>query len=62
MTTFVYLVVAGNIIDDYNEGNESTDNVIEVFDNCKAAEEFGTLYDFCKITQKELRTIGIRAA
>ena len=53
MTT-VYLVIAGNIIDDYNSKDAS--NQIEVFDNAQAAESFGLLYDYHTVTPKEVRT------
>jgi len=59
MTRTVYLVVAGNIIDEYNKMNENTDNVIEVFDNLQAAEIFGSLFDYCLVTPKELRSQGM---
>jgi hypothetical protein len=58
MTT-VYMVVAGNIIDDYNEINEYSDNVIELFDNPNAAEIFGSLFDFYSVTRKVLRSAGL---
>lgn len=54
----VYMVTAGNVIDDYNESNEITDNVVEIFDNMKAAEFFGSLFDFYVVQVKELRSTG----
>jgi hypothetical protein len=59
MTTTVYMVEAGNIIDDYNKTSKNTDNSIEVFDNLEAAELFGSLFDFHLVTPKELRSVGL---
>jgi hypothetical protein len=59
MTTTVYLVIAGNIIDDYNKTNENTDNMVEVFDNLEAAELFGSLFDYHSVTPKELRSVWL---
>ena len=53
------MVVAGNIVDDYNKSNENTDNTIEVFDNLEAAELFGSLFDFHLVTPKQLRSVGL---
>ena len=53
MTT-VYLVIAGNIIDDYSP--KDTGNLIEVFDNEQTAESFGLLYDYHTVTPKEILT------
>lgn len=53
------MVVAGNIIDDYNEQNSNFDNVIELFDNLNAAEIFGGLFDFYSVTRKVLRSAGL---
>lgn len=50
MTT-IFLVVAGNIIDGYNE---DVPNTIEVFTTQKAADQFGELYDFYTVTEKIL--------
>lgn len=52
----VYMVTAGNVIDDYNEGNNATDNVVEIFDNNAAAEAFGGVFDFYVVQVKDLRT------
>jgi len=60
MTTTVYLVVAGNIIDEYSNNNEGNENTIEVFDNLEAAELFGSLFDFHLVTPKELRSVGLQ--
>lgn len=57
----VYMVTAGNIIDDYNEKNDNTDNVVELFDNLEAAEQFGSLFDFHQIEMRELHSVGIVA-
>jgi len=58
MTRTLYLVVAGNIIDEYNKKNENTDNVVEIFDNPEAAEIFGSLFDFYLVKVKQLRSTG----
>jgi hypothetical protein len=57
MTTTVYLVVAGNIIDDYSKNNEGNENTIEVFDNLNAAELFGSLFDFYAVTPTQLHSV-----
>ena len=59
MTRTVYMVVAGNIIDDYNQKNANFENVIELFDNHKAAEFFGSLFDYFSVTPKALRSEGL---
>ena len=55
MTTTVFVVTAGNIIDAYNEGGQN-DNVYELFFDRTIAEQFASLFDFSNIEEKQIRT------
>ncbi len=47
----VFVVVAGNIVDDFNE---DAPNAVEVFTTQEGAEAFGALYDYYTVTEKKL--------
>jgi len=49
--TAVYVVVAGNFVDDYND---DAPNAVEVFSTQEAADAFGALYDYFNVTEKTL--------
>lgn len=50
----VFVVVAGNIVDDFND---DAPNAVEVFTTAEGADEFGALYDYFTVTEKKLDPI-----
>ena len=51
MSTKLYVVTAGNIIDGYNA---DVPNKVEIFSTPELAEAFGTLHDFHTVVEKIL--------
>lgn len=57
MLSVVYMVIAGNFINQNIQETSDEENVLELFDNIEAAESFGKSFDYYSITSKEVKSI-----
>ncbi len=54
MLSVVYMVIAGNFVNEKCSETSAEENALELYDSYEAAEIFGKSFDYYSITSKEL--------